>query len=298
MSKAFANIKKGLKEAITHQKGKARDAKTPTPSQSKRNIGKELVEGFDLDHTQQVEALIETLRKVYGQNRPNIQFLGLLLWLLPEKPSPETIRRWERDPATGERELIELLRTVWHEVAANLPTMSDLAGKKPVVWHAKSEAERELRKAIDSSLRGKRSWRRRLDFSRPFKESARSYRDVREKRKKAINKAILNSSPTIDEAHRRRREWATENLPRRGPPVILGEDFVAEVNAYRNKRMGGTSINPALNRQTHRISPMQNRPGTIKDAIKQCLTIRYGRQPTANEIATAQVAYSKLTHRP
>jgi predicted XRE-type DNA-binding protein len=47
MSKAFASIKKGLKEAITHQKGKARDAENPTPSHSKRNIGKELVERFE-----------------------------------------------------------------------------------------------------------------------------------------------------------------------------------------------------------------------------------------------------------
>ncbi len=47
MAKAFDSIKKGLKEAITHQKGKARDAKTPTPSQSNRNIGEEPVEGFE-----------------------------------------------------------------------------------------------------------------------------------------------------------------------------------------------------------------------------------------------------------
>jgi hypothetical protein len=298
VSKAFASIKKGLEEAITHQKGKAHDAKTPTLSQSKRNIGKELVEGSDLDHTQQFEALIELLREVHGQNRPNIQFLGSLLWLLPEKPSPATISRWVRDPATGERELIVLLRPVWCEATANFSKLFlDSAGKQPVRWHAKSEAAPELEKAIDNVFRKSPSLRRLLDFSRPHETTARFIRHLREQRRKAFYKLILNSSLSIEEARRRQREWAKENLPARGRPVTYDANFMAEVNALRNRLVGGSSNNPALKRQTHRISPMQNQAGTIKDTIKRYLTSRYGRQPTATEIAKAQVAYSRLSRR-
>lgn len=82
MSKAFGSIKKGLQEAIAHQKRKARGVKAYTPS--------------DID--------VQALRKRIGLTHK--EFASKL------SVSPRTLRHWERGDRNPRRPALVLLRII------------------------------------------------------------------------------------------------------------------------------------------------------------------------------------------
>ena len=154
-----------------------------------------------------------------------------------------------------------------------------------------------IRSAIDDLFR--RSWRLRrlLDFSRPYAIPRRTYRSLREARRDAIFKLISESAASPDEARRSQLTWAKKNLPHRGHRFTFDADFVARVDALKDRLAVERPLSSSLRVRTHRISPSSTRDGSIKKAIGQDLANKLGRQPTAREIANAQAVYSQRTQR-
>lgn len=161
----------------------------------------------------------------------------------------------------------------------------------------RSEAQEQLRDAINECFR--RSWRLRrlLDFSRPYRIPARMYRSLARARREAIFRLIRESAANPEEARLRQLEWAKRNLPHRGHRFTFDADFVAKVDALKDRLTGGSPLSLSLQVRTHRIFRLPNRARSIKKAIEQYLAINLGRQPTAREIANAQAVYSQRTHR-
>lgn len=202
-----------------------------------------------------------------GQSSPNSHFNRQLQFALRSKPSPVAVGRWECDPVAGERELIELLQPEFYKLFAELAQMkmADRAAKT-INWSA---AEKLFR----------RSWRMRrlLDFTRPYVIPKRLFREIRRARHAAIG--------------------GKGYLPTRGRPVTFNANFVAEVDAVKDRLAGGRQLSSALQVRTHRIFRLPNRSGSIKKAIKQYLAIYFGREPTTKEIANAQAVYSQRSRR-
>ena len=115
MARAFDSIKHGLQEAIAHQKGTARGVKIHTPSASKRNIGKEIIQGLEefkawrrgevklKTHVVEMPkaADVPAIRKELGLSQPEFAgFMGVSLG---------TLRNWEqarREPHGPARALL------------------------------------------------------------------------------------------------------------------------------------------------------------------------------------------------
>ena len=151
--------------------------------------------------------------------------------------------------------------------------------------NAKSKEQEELelsfRAGLEQMLRKSRGLRSLLDFSKPNPISARMIRKLRWRYRYATYAMIQRSSPSTQEAHARFEAWATSHLPSRGRPPRVAEQFVMTIDAIRTQ----------LHRQGLR------RHGSAKPAIVKYLRLCLGRQPTAMEVARAQVTYSRRTRR-